>query len=282
MACRRWRDISRLQAPPANSKVEAARQISPEPILSVEAIRLGYGNQRGWGFSGLPTLDVVRDLSFTINQGETFALVGESGSGKSTVARAVSGLHAPTMAHQVRGPGSAWAGAQPLARTPPRIQYIFQNPDASLNPRARIGTILARPIEMFFNLGRTVVGKRDMGALDDVRLDASTPPPFSRSAFRRRAPARGDRTRAGRRLEAPPVRRNPLRPRCFGSSEHPVAPATLRREHNLSMLFISHDLAVVRTLAERVGVLFRGQLMGSGRCRRHLFPRRFIPTPTSS
>jgi peptide/nickel transport system ATP-binding protein len=264
VACRRWRDITAVQMRSASTKADAAREIRPDHILSVEGIRLGYGSHRKWlRFS--PPADVVQDLSFAIEEGETFALVGESGSGKSTVARAVSGLLAPKggiirFEGQVLPPLVADRSRE-LRRS---IQYIFQNPDASLNPRARIGTILSRPVEMFFNPGRNAIVERIAEALDDVRLDASYaarfPDQLSGGERQRVAIARAlvansklllcDEILSGLDVS---VQANVL-----------FLLQRLRREHNLSMLFISHDLAVVRNLADRVGVLFRGRLMEVG------------------
>ena len=149
------------------------RIIHPEPILSVENVRLSYGRQGWWPWSSAQ-IDVVRALSFTIKEGETFALVGESGSGKSTIARAVAGLLAPTEGdirfEGERLPGLVAKRSRELRR---RIQYIFQNPDASLNPRARIGTILSRPFEFFFAASRMATKQKVTEALEDVRLDGS-------------------------------------------------------------------------------------------------------------
>src|SRR5262249_54960006 len=116
----------------------------------------------------------VDDLSLDIAMGEIFALVGESGSGKSTVARTISGVLAP-MHGSIRFEGKPLPGltAERPRESRRRIQYIFQNPDASLNPRARIGSILARPLELFFDLGQGAAKKRVALALQDVRLDES-------------------------------------------------------------------------------------------------------------
>jgi peptide/nickel transport system ATP-binding protein len=266
VACRRWRHIASSPLAMAGDQKEPPRTIRPDPLLRVEAIRLGYGTHAKWsGLAASPVSEVVADLSFDILEGETFALVGESGSGKSTVARAVSGLLAPREG-TIRFEGKALPGlveerSRELRR---RIQYIFQNPDASLNPRARIGTILARPLEMFFNLGRALIGNKVAAALEDVRLDASYasrfPDQLSGGERQRVAIARAlvadaklllcDEILSGLDVS---VQANVL-----------ALLQRLRSEHNLSMLFISHDLAVVRTLADRVGVLFRGRLMEIG------------------
>ncbi len=204
-------------------------------------------------------------LSFDIGMGETLALVGKSGSGKSTVARAISGLLAPVQGsirfEAQRLPGLIAQRSREFRR---RIQYIFQNPDASLNPRARIGSILARPLELFFDLGTAAVRERVVLALDDVRLDESYvgryPDQLSGGERQRVAIARAlvaeptlllcDEILSGLDVS---VQANVL-----------VLLQQLRRERHLSMLFISHDLAVVRSLADRIGVLFRGQLMEIG------------------
>ncbi len=153
-----------------------ARAASPDlPLLALENVTLAYGAPRDWlsRLSAGRRFIAVKDLSFAIARGETFALVGESGSGKSTVARAVSGLLAPAA-------GRIMLKGQPLPRLVAarsgeqrrQIQYIFQNPDASLNPRATVGEILARPLEMFFDLDRRTIRERVAQALADVRLDA--------------------------------------------------------------------------------------------------------------
>ena len=199
--------------------------------------------------------------------GETFALVGESGSGKSTVARAISGLLAPVQG-SIRFDGQRLPGliAERSRELRRRIQYIFQNPDASLNPRARIGTILARPLEMFFDLG-TAARQEAASSLpcDDVRLDASYvgryPDQLSGGERQRVAIARAlvaeptlllcDEILSGaRRLGAG---------ECAGA-----AAAAAARAASLHAVHLARSRRGARSLADRVGVLFRGQLMEIG------------------
>jgi peptide/nickel transport system ATP-binding protein len=265
VACRRSHEIARHEHRPQASSEALTRVIHPEPILSIEEISLGYGRRDWWWPRSSAPDDVVKELSFAIKEGETFALVGESGSGKSTIARAVAGLLAPKRGI-IRFEGQALPGlvarrSRELRRC---IQYIFQNPDASLNPRARIRAILSRPLEFFFAPDRQTKKQKVTEALEDVRLDRSYasryPDQLSGGERQRVAIARAliadsklllcDEILSGLDVS---VQANVL-----------SLLQRLRREHNLSMLFISHDLAVVRSLADRVGVLFRGQLMEIG------------------
>jgi peptide/nickel transport system ATP-binding protein len=264
VACQRWQAIA-APSPVAPESAETPLVQVPTPLLALDAVTLGYGMSSWLRRRRSSGARVVQELSFSIQRGEVFALVGESGSGKSTVARAISGLLAPSAGRILFDgaplPGAVKSRASDLRR---RIQYIFQNPDASLNPRLRVGRIVARPLQMFAQLDRATLRQRIAAALQDVRLDADYvgryPDQLSggerqRVAIARALVAEPDLLLCDEVLSALDV------------SVQASVLALLRRlrqEHNLAMLFISHDLAVVRSLADRVGVLFRGFLMEVG------------------
>ncbi|MGE0118744.1 MAG: dipeptide ABC transporter ATP-binding protein [Dongiaceae bacterium] len=269
VACQRWRALAAPALAARASPLAATVDKAPEPaLLDLEDVALSYGASGGRLqrlFGGSP-VTIVRDFSLAVGRGETVALVGESGSGKSTVARAISGLISPTTGSiRLKGqplPGLARERSGDQLR---RIQYIFQNPDASLNPRAKIGAILARPLEMFFDFDGRTVRDRVSAILHDVRLD---------SGYASRYP---DQLSGGERQRVAIARALIAEPELLLCDEILSALDVsvqanildllrrLRAEHHVAMLFISHDLAVVRMLADRVGVLFRGQLMEVGR-----------------
>ena len=267
VACFRWREID--PAPRLDGDVggEAIREPAARPVLELDAVSLAYGPASAGLVGRLrhPSPAVVHEVSLRIAEGETFALVGESGSGKSTIARAVSGLLAPRAGRILfRGepaPGRVAARPRELRRL---IQYVFQNPDASLNPRMRIRSILARPLELLGNVAASELDSRVAAALDDVRLDAD---------YAERFP---DQLSGGERQRVAIARALVVDPALLLCDEVLSALDVsvqasildllrrLRARHRVSMLFISHDLAVVRTLADRIGVMYRGRLLETG------------------
>jgi peptide/nickel transport system ATP-binding protein len=269
VACQRWRALLAPALAAGGTPLAARASKAPEPaLLELDNVALSYGASAGrlQRFFGGSSVTIVSDFGLAIGRGETVALVGESGSGKSTVARAISGLLAPTSG-SIRLRGQALPGLvrERSGDQRRRIQYIFQNPDASLNPRAKIGAILARPLEMFFNFDGRTVRDRVAAMLQDVRLDTS---------YASRYP---DQLSGGERQRVAIARALIAEPELLLCDEILSALDVsvqanildllrrLRAEHHVAMLFISHDLAVVRMLADRVGVLFRGQLMEVGR-----------------
>jgi peptide/nickel transport system ATP-binding protein len=236
-------------------------------LLTLDSVTLAYGAHRGWlaRQTNAATFVAVEALSFAIAEGETVALVGESGSGKSTVARAISGLLAPQAGGILLGRETLPALVKHRSAEQRRqIQYIFQNPDASLNPRARVGDILARPLKMFFGLNARHAQDRVGQALADTRLDAGYAERFPDQL------SGGERQRIAiaRALIAEPALL--LCDEILSALDVSVQAnildllRRLRERHRVAMLFISHDLAVVRQLADRVAVLYQGQLMEIG------------------
>ena len=266
-ACFRWRAIDPAPGIAGGRGSEAIREPASRPVLELGNVSVAYGPAQT-GFIGRlrrASPPVVHDVSLRIAEGETFALVGESGSGKSTIARAVSGLLAPRTgeilfrAEPVAG--RVAARPQELRRL---IQYVFQNPDASLNPRMRIRSILARPLELLGNVAASKLDSAVADALKDVRLDADYADRFPDQL------SGGERQRIAiaRALVVDPALL--LCDEILSALDVSVQASILdllrrlRARHRVSMLFISHDLAVVRTLADRIGVMYQGRLLETG------------------
>ena len=219
-------------------------------------------------------LRAVDDVSFEIERGQTFALVGESGCGKSTVARLAVRLYRPTQG-TVEFDGTDIASLNTRETLLPfrrRVQMIFQDPYASLNPRWKVGNIIAEPIRAFELLksGETVEGR--IGTLlREVGLSAADgdkyPHEFSGGQRQRISIARA--------LASEPE---------FLVCDEPTSALdvsvqaqilnlmkSLQRTLSLTFLFISHDLAVVFHMADRVGVMYLGRLCEVGDSRELLW-----------
>ena len=210
-------------------------------------------------------LTAVDNVSFSIERGSTYALVGESGSGKSTIARMVVGLLPPS-AGSVSIDGVNLAdpklSAQDKRQLRHRLQMVFQSPYASLNPRWRVRDILLEPIKVFQLVeGKAAQMARVGQLLDQVGLSADDgakyPHEFSGGQRQRISIARAlasnpdviicDEPTSALDVSVQAQVLNLLK--------------TLQQEFQLTYLFISHDLAVVSTIANRVGVLNQGQLI---------------------
>ncbi|MFW8566673.1 ABC transporter ATP-binding protein [Orrella sp. 11846] len=207
-------------------------------------------------------LRAVDGVSFTLNQGETLALVGESGCGKSTVARMLAGLY-PLTRGSIRFEGqelSSMNSAQQLALRK-RLQMIFQDPYASLNPRWRVSRIIAEPLQTHTNLSKEAQQTRVAELLEQVGLSADD---------RHRYPHQFS---GGQRQRISIARALALNPDFIVCDEPTSAldvsvqaqvlnlMKDLQRELGLSYLFISHNLAVVHHVADRVGVMYLGRIV---------------------
>ena len=208
-------------------------------------------------------LDAVKDVSLSITSGEVFGLVGESGSGKSTIARMITGIYTPT-AGSIRFAGQEITGLSRKDATPLRrqMQMIFQDPFSSLNARMRVKDIIAEPIR-FHNLSGSKAETRQIvnDLLDVVGLGKQAAVKFPHEFS------------GGQRQRISIARALATRPRFLVCDEPTSALDVsiqaqvlnllkdLQGDLNLTMLFISHDLPVIRQMCDRVGVMRHGQLL---------------------
>ena len=212
-------------------------------------------------------LRAVDGVSFDIKRGETFALVGESGSGKSTVARMVVGLLPPSTGDVTINGISMSDPKQTDARKPlrRRIQMIFQDPYASLNPRMRVDAIIAEPIRAFDLMTserdiRARVGEllRLVGLHPDDGI--KFPHQFSSGQRQRIAIARALASEADFIVCDEPVSALDVRTQA----QIVALLKSLQEKLGLSYLFIAHDLAIVREMAHKVAVMYRGHVVEMG------------------
>ena len=233
------------------------------PLISLESLHMRFTTRRSFLRRNRVYLDAVRDVSLDIHEGEVFGLVGESGSGKSTVARMICGLHAP-VAGAIRFAGTELTALRREADLDPfrrQMQMIFQDPYSSLNPRMRVRDIVAEPIRFH----RLADGKEEVEGivadlLEQVGLGAGAatryPHEFS----------------GGQRQRISIARALATRPRFLICDEPTSALDVsiqaqvlnllkdLQELLGLTMLFISHDLPVIRQMCDRVGVMQGGRL----------------------
>jgi peptide/nickel transport system ATP-binding protein len=204
-------------------------------------------------------------IDLDVHRRECLALVGESGSGKTTLARSISGLHSNyTGAVRLNDVVLRQAARRRSREARKEIQYIFQNPYASLNPRRTIGQTIARQLQLFYPGARADVGRRVAECLERVALASSAAARFP------------DQLSGGERQRVAIARALAAEPSVLVCDEVTSALdvsvqaaivellAELRKEMGLSLLFITHDLALIRTIADRVAVMNEGRIVEHG------------------
>ena len=239
------------------------------PLLEATGLTRDFDVSRPWlqralAREGRQTLRAVDDVSFSLERGTTLSLVGESGCGKTTIARMAVGLYAPTQGEiRFEGQPLSVARAQPELRR--RLNMIFQDPYASLNPRWRVRDIVAEPIRAFQILTSTAAVTARVGVLlSQVGL----------------APADGEKYphefSGGQRQRISIARALSSAPEFLVCDEPTSAldvsvqaqilnlMKDLQRRLGLTYLFISHNLAVVRHMSDRLGVMYLGRIVELG------------------
>jgi len=225
-----------------------------QPPLRLENVAAWYGKN-----------EVLHSVSLSLASHECLALVGESGSGKTTIARAVAGLHRNwTGTIALGGTELQRAARQRSKEARRRVAYIFQNPYGSLNPRQTIGQIVGQPLRVFGIASGKEADQRIADMLERVSLTA---------AYARRYP---DQLSGGERQRVAIARALVSDPSVLICDEVTSALdvsvqaaivellGSLQRDLGLSMLFITHNLPLVRSIAQRVAVLSQGNIVELG------------------
>ncbi len=226
------------------------------PVLSIQNVTARY---RGTNF------DVLKNVSLDLPAGQTLAVVGESGSGKSTLARAITGLLPPrsgriTFAGRTLSNDMAGRSRDDLRE----IQMIYQMADTAMNPRQTVGTIIGRPLELYFGLKGAERDRRVQELLDQIEMG---------KGFAARYPAELSGGQKQRVCIARALAAKPKLIICdeVTSALDPLVAdgilkllLNLQAESQVAYLFITHDLATVRAISDKIAVMFKGAVVRYG------------------
>lgn len=257
------------------------------PLLKVEDLKVYYPIRSGFFRTVKDYVRAVNGISFAIKEGETYGLVGESGCGKTTTGRTIIGLNKATSGHVYLQDGEQQVDLLNLKRSEFRkyrsdLQMIFQDPYSSLNPKKRVKDIILEPLRNFEHLTPNEEEERIVEALEKVGLGRDSmykyPHQFS----------------GGQRQRIGIARSLVISPRLIIADE-PVSALDvsvqaqvlnfmkeIQKEFNLSYLFISHDLGIIRHMCDRIGIMYNGRLVEEGTTEdifnnpQHLYTKRLL------
>ncbi|MCI2394759.1 ABC transporter ATP-binding protein [Aliiroseovarius sediminis] len=238
------------------SRVHDGKPPTENPVMTIEHITARY---KGTNF------DVLHDVSMELHAGQTLAVVGESGSGKSTTARVMTGL-LPARDGQICFDGRTLSpDLAGRARDDLReIQMIYQMADVAMNPRQTVGTIIGRPLEFYFGMRGAEKRKRIEELLNDIELGPE---------FKDRYPAELSGGQKQRVCIARALAANPKIIICdeVTSALDPLVAEDilkllheLQERENVAYLFITHDIATVRAIADTIAVMYQGRVVRYG------------------
>ena len=243
---------------------EAARDRKPaqalgavaleEGVIAADRITASYGDR-----------EVLHDVSLAVQPQECLALVGESGSGKTTLARCISGLHRDfTGELRLRGEPLAPGARARSLKMRQEIQYVFQSPYGSLNPRRTVGQIVGQPLKLFFDFRRRETEARVLAVLERVAMSPSVVDRYP------------DQLSGGERQRVAIARALVCKPSLLICDEVTSALDVsvqaaivqllrgLQQDMGLTMLFVTHNLPLVRSIAHRVVVMSEGRIVEVG------------------
>jgi len=232
------------------------------PLVEVDSLKKYFPIKKGLLSREVARVHAVDDVTFSVREGETLGLVGESGCGKSTLGRTIVRLLDPTAGDvRYRGRSIAKLGRRQLRPLRREMQIVFQDPYASLNPRKRVGSIIAAPMQIHGVGDRAERKKQVQDLLATVGL---SPEHYNRFPHEFSG---GQRQRIG------VARALALRPKLIVADE-PVSALDvsiqsqmlnllddLQGEFQLTYIFIAHDLGVVRHVSDRIAVMYLGKLV---------------------
>jgi len=237
------------------------------PLLSAKGLSLRLPDRTAQPLFGRPPLtEIFTDITIDLEAGESLGIVGESGSGKTSLARTLLRLYRPTGGQlSFEGSDITRCAEHELRPLRARMQMIFQDPLSSLNPRHRIEDILAQPLLSYERVSHRSAGRRAaLALLERVGLPGE---------FARRYP---HELSGGQRQRVGIARAIALQPKLIVadeivsgldvSTQAQILLLLKKLKKEDSLIFISHDLSVVRVLCDRVLVMHRGRVVESGAC----------------
>ncbi|HAV61514.1 MAG TPA: ABC transporter, partial [Verrucomicrobiales bacterium] len=232
-----------------------ASAVDSRPLLEIRGVTAAYGN----------AVPVLNDVSLAVPRGQTLAIVGESGSGKSTLARVATGLLPPSQGEVVFEGKPLPAKVENRSKEQlRRIQMIYQMPDTAMNPRQTVGDIIGRPLRFYFRLSGAERRARVVELLKLIEMDEKYidryPAELSGGQKQRVCIARAIAARPDLVIcDEPTSALDPL-----VADEILKLMLTLQAETHVSYLFITHDIATVRAIADSIAVMYKGSIVRYG------------------